>query len=136
MGSIKTKDSFENLEKAFKTLDDIVNWNAEDETIKRDSTIQRFEYTIELFWKTFRRHLLFNGVREEELKFPRSVVEKAYQARLIDNEEVWIKMLMDRNKTSHIYDEDEIITIYKNILNDYYPEMKISFEKLKKEITK
>lgn len=134
MVNVKVKDTSERLSKAIDSLQNAVESNNPDKMMKRDSTIQRFEYTIELFWKFLRRYLLNMGNKEEELKFPKLVLIEAYKAHLIDDEYTWIDMLQDRNKTSHMYDEDEINEIYKNIVERYYPAMQKSYNQLKDKI--
>jgi len=136
MGIERVKDNFENLEKAFNTLKEAVFFDKYDEIIKRDVVIKRFEYTIESFWKMFKRYLSFIGYNERLLISPKGIMKQAYYAQLVDNEDAWYNMLEDRNILVHVYDEDEINKIYKTILEKYFPEMQISFEKLKKEINK
>ena len=67
-----------------------------------DGTIQRFEFTIELFWKTLKRLLAFEGI---ETRTPRETLQRAYQAGWLMDETAWLEMLRDRNETSHAYDE-------------------------------
>lgn len=82
-------------------------------TIVRDSVIQRFEFTFELFWKVLKKILLYEGV--------------------------WISMMLARNKTSHMYNEKEADSIYTQI-QSYYPEMNLVFlelqERIKKQISR
>jgi len=93
----------------------------------RDAAIQRFEFTHEAFWKTIKKYLLHEKV---DVASPREVMQKAYQFSWIDDEKVWLHMLDDRNRTSHVYDEDEAERIFQNIRNTYYPVMQRTFDKL------
>ncbi|MEN1969545.1 nucleotidyltransferase substrate binding protein [Lentibacillus sp. N15] len=47
------------------------------------------------------------GSRLGEINSPRFVIREAFANGLIDNGEFWIDMMIDRNKTSHLYDEEE-----------------------------
>jgi nucleotidyltransferase substrate binding protein (TIGR01987 family) len=67
-----------------------------------DGTIQRFEFVIELFWKTLKRLLEWEGIQTQT---PRETLQRAYQAGWLADETVWLKMLRDRNQTSHLYNE-------------------------------
>ena len=69
----------------------------------RDGTIQRFEFTTELAWKTVREYLLNEGMTD--INTPKSVMKEAFAAGVIDDEQGWLQILNDRNGTSHIYDE-------------------------------
>lgn len=59
------------------------------------------------------KKLLFaKGVTSQ---YPRDVLQQAYAGNLIDDEQLWVSMLTDRNQTSHTYDEDLANQIYERI---------------------
>ena len=136
MNRNKLLDKFENLTKALKRLQEILEIKADNKMIQRDASIQRFEFTIETFWKFLKRLLEFSG--ETEVLFPKQIMKKAYSYHLLNDENMWLDMLKDRNMTSHIYDEDQINEIFKRI-KKYYPEMQKTYdllkEKFKNELT-
>lgn len=105
------QEILKDLESATSKLVDITRLDKTD--IIRDATIQRFEFTFELFWKTCKKILSYEG---DPSTSPRNTFEKAYQYGLIDNEKAFLLMLDDRNKTSHVYNEDMSNQIYRNIL--------------------
>ena len=84
----------------------------EDRPLAVDGTIQRFEFTFELFWKALRRLLAGQGV---EAHSPRAVLQQAYRLGWLDDEERWLKLLEDRNLTSHTYREALAREIYRRI---------------------
>lgn len=118
--------SLENLENALRRLAEAL---AEPPTnaLAVDGTIQRFEFVIELFWKTYRRALLVEGV---ETKTPRESLSQAYQAQWLDDESTWLAMLKDRNETSHLYDEERARQIYEHI-REYCPVLQRALEILR-----
>jgi hypothetical protein len=59
-----------------------------------DGTIQRFEFTFELFWKALRRFLQREGI---DTGSPRSTLRHTYRRGLLDHEQLWLDMLDDRN---------------------------------------
>lgn len=87
-----------------------------DNNIIVDGVIQRFEFTFELAWKLMKDCLEYEGI---EAKSPRSAIKEAYRIEIISDGEGWIEMMIDRNKTSHIYDENEAKSIYKKIKTAY-----------------
>jgi nucleotidyltransferase substrate binding protein (TIGR01987 family) len=98
--------------------------------IIRDATIQRFEFSFELLWKTLKIYLL-----EKEgcdIATPKQVFRAARNAGLIsDNETVLsLKMTDDRNQTVHIYKESQARQIYHRIKKDYFPLMEAILERL------
>lgn len=68
--------------------------------LNRDGVIQRFEFTFELFWKSLRLILLHEGF---ECRSPRSCIKEAYRVGFVVDGEIYLDMLDDRNRTSHIY---------------------------------
>lgn len=119
----KIQKSFHNLQNALKRLEEALQEN-QDNSLIVDGTIQRFEFTIELYWKLLKRVLLTEGI---ETKTPRETLKAAYQVGWLQKEEDWLQMLKDRNETSHVYDEEMARRIVQHI-NAYFPEMKRTFQ--------
>ena len=84
-----------------------------------DGTIQRFEFTIELFWKALKRMLAEEGI---SVATPKEALRAAYKAYWIRDEALWLVMLDDRNRTSHTYKRDLAEEIYAHV-KTYLPEM-------------
>lgn len=126
----KVRQSFENLERALLRLEEALKEDPNNSLVV-DGTIQRFEFTIELYWKTMKRLLLSEGI---DAKTPRETLKEAFQVGWLEDEKAWLQMLKDRNETSHIYDEEMALKILANI-KQYFPEMKTTFMKLK-EVSK
>ena len=97
--------------------------------MKRDGLIQRFEFCCELAWKTCREYLI--GLGYEEINGPKPVMREAFANHLIDDDRIWIELLNDRNRTSHIYDEETAVEIGENIIEKYL----VAFEKLLGKLT-
>lgn len=127
----KLRQSFENLEKALNRLEAALGEDQENSLIV-DGTIQRFEFSIELYWKMLKRLLLSEGI---EAKTPRETLKESYQAGWLQNELAWLQMLKDRTQTSHVYDEEMARKILENIIR-YFPEMKSTFHKLEQQYMK
>ncbi len=118
MKEIEWKDYFYTLGKAISRLREVLEHPQLDKVdYMRDATIQRFEFTIELFWKILKKALFYEKI---ESTTPRDTLAKAFQYKLIDNEAVWLAMLDDRNNTSHAYKEKEAQIIFSRIKN-YLP---------------
>ena len=78
----------------------------------RDSAIQRFEFTFELFWKSLKAYAEGSGL---EAYSPRDSVRTAFQLGVIQEHPDWFRMLEDRNLTSHTYNEATAETIYSHL---------------------
>jgi len=122
----KTEQSLANLGRAVDRLGEAL---AEPVTgpLVIDGTIQRFEFTLELTWKTLKRQLEAEGIKAAT---PRETLKQACQAGWLDDEDAWLQMLRDRDGTSHIYDEAAARRIYDSI-RAHYPVLRAAFETLR-----
>jgi nucleotidyltransferase substrate binding protein (TIGR01987 family) len=127
MSKIKLKQSLANLDNALTRLKEALN-EPKDNALIIDGTIQRFEFAIELFWKTLKRAFEIEGIQTST---PKDVLKKAYAANWIENEAVWLQMLNDRSATSHVYDQEEAEEIYRHI-HDNFSELQRLFKFLQK----
>ena len=122
MSATKLHQSLNSLEAALQRLKEALQ-EPDDNSLIIDGTIQRFEFVIELYWKTLKRILAFEGVQSGT---PRETLQQAYQAGWLKDETLWLQMLRDRNQTSHIYNEATARQIYRRI-KQYQPEMEQTF---------
>ena len=83
----------------------------------RDGVIQRFEFCTELAWKTMREYLIDQGYAE--LNSPKAVIRQAFAYGMIGDADGWVKLLTDRNLTSHVYDEATAEEIFGRIESTY-----------------
>lgn len=131
MSEIKIQQSMLNLENALLRLKEALN-EPQNNSLIIDATIQRFEFVIELFWKTLKRMLSDQGVHATT---PKEVLKKAYAAEWLKNETKWLQMLEDRNATSHVYDEEKAQEIYQHI-HANFSELENTFKFLQQKFKK
>lgn len=87
-------------------------------SLELEGLVRRFDYTFELGWKLLKDRLEHDGALLPTVT-PRAVVRAAYEARLIEDGDAWMDMLTDRNRTSHMYDEDVISELVESIRDRY-----------------
>ncbi len=104
------------FEKALERLREAVI-QAKDE-LDKDGVIQRFEFTVEMLWKTLKAILEYQGI---ECYSPRNCVKEAFKANIIGDDEIILDMLEDRNLSSHIYDQKVSEEIFQRIKSVYLP---------------
>jgi nucleotidyltransferase substrate binding protein (TIGR01987 family) len=122
--------SVSNHEKAVTKLSNGID-QAENE-LDRDGVIQRFEFTFELFWKTLKLVVEYEGF---DCKSPRSCIKEAYKRDIIVDGEIYLDMLDDRNLSSHVYDEQTSIEIFERIKQQYLERLKEASEKFKRYVS-
>jgi nucleotidyltransferase substrate binding protein (TIGR01987 family) len=101
----------------------------------RDSMIQRFEYSTDLFWKVIKLYLEEIEKASIAVPSPRGIVREAIKTRFLSEDEgdKCIKMVESRNKTSHMYHEAMAEEIAKKI-PEYYKLLKDINDRLKLKI--
>ncbi|MCM3670877.1 nucleotidyltransferase substrate binding protein [Mesobacillus maritimus] len=105
-----------------------------DSDIVYDGVIQRFEFTFELSWKLMKMFLEYTGITE--IKSPRATIREAFAYGLIEDGDQWIDMMVDRIKTSHLYDESEAKLIYEKIKGSYSQLLANLYDHLEEEVRK
>ncbi len=130
----KLTAQFITLQKALHALTLIYQKPVDTERIYIDATIQRFEFTFELFWKTFNLFFETKGITPE-FGSPKDILRIAYKQKLISDEHTLLSMLKDRNLSSHTYNEELADEIYARI-QTYVPLLSDSFNILKTTIEK
>jgi nucleotidyltransferase substrate binding protein (TIGR01987 family) len=96
----------------------------------KEGLIQRFEYTHELAWNVMKDYAEYQG--NSTIGGSRDASREALQLKLISEGEIWMDMIISRNKTSHTYNEETANEIYSKILKEYYPAF-VKFRNLMEE---
>jgi nucleotidyltransferase substrate binding protein (TIGR01987 family) len=123
------KQLFDDLGRSLDRLGEALTVGAE-ESLAIDGTIQRFEFTFELFWKAVRRLLVRQGV---EANSPKAVLQQAYRLGWLDDEQAWLDVLKDRNLTSHTYLEPLALEIYGRI-PAHHAAMRTAYDRLREQM--
>jgi len=117
---------FSNYKKALNTLKSAVNLSYERELsdLEKQGTIQGFEFTHELCWKTMKDFISEKG--NEKIYGSKDTIREAFSLGLISSGEDWMKMIESRNQSSHTYNSEvaddiveSIITVYINLFKDF-----------------
>lgn len=121
----------DNLAKALLKLKTFAD-RKEASELERAGVIQAFEFTFEQFWKLFARVAQSEGVLAGS---PKAAIRFAFQRGFINHDELWLKMLEDRNLTSHTYNEALAERIYQAVRDAYVDELESVEKRLRLELT-
>lgn len=94
--------------------------------------IDKFFIQFELGWKVMKALLLYEGDSVGQTGSPRDVIKEAYRYFEFMDEEVWLKMLRERNDTTHIYDGNAAKELVQKILIEYIKE----FQRIQEAVEK
>lgn len=118
----RLNERIENFNKAFTLFAEMRNSYLLNKTsdLARLALVQSFEIVFELSWKVLKDYLAANGI---EVFTPKEVIKEAFSAEKIQNGQIWIDMLKDRNSSSHEYNMDKVSVILERISTIYYDEL-------------
>ncbi len=121
---------YESFRKALAQLKEAVSQETHSQ-LERAGTIKTFEFSFELAWKTLKDLLEKEGY---EIKTPRQTIKQAFQSDFIENGQLWLEALDNRNLMSYTYDEADSETAF-NLIKDHYCGMLVLLEeRLAKEL--
>lgn len=127
---IRWKQRFSNYDKAFGELSAAVARESYDK-LSQAGLIQMFELVFELAWKTLKDKLEYDGLKANS---PRDTLKIAFQNGYIQNGELWIEALDNRNLLAHTYDEAKSNQARDLIRGKYFALLRDLYQHLKKEL--
>ena len=94
---------------------------AQPNVVEQAGLIQFFEMAFELACKLLKDYGEAQGYT---IQSPRDAIKQAFQAGYINDSQVWMDALEDRNLSTHIYDESIRGQLIKKIIFCYAPLLK------------
>ena len=127
---IRWKQRFQNYKKALATMKNAVELAASRELsdLEKQGMIQGFEFTFELAWNVMKDYLEEQGI--SGIIGSKGTVRQAFQNGLIQDGQIWMDMIKDRNLASHVYDDGTAENLFVAITNTYYHQFNMLMEKM------
>jgi nucleotidyltransferase substrate binding protein (TIGR01987 family) len=127
---VRWKQRFQNYNKALAVLTNAVELAASRELsdLEKQGLIQGFEFTFELAWNVMKDFLVEQGIID--IIGSKNAVKHAFNKGLIEDGQVWMDMIKDRNLASHIYDEKTAEDLFAAIINTYHYQFNMLAEKM------
>jgi nucleotidyltransferase substrate binding protein (TIGR01987 family) len=121
---IRWQQRLHNFRKALAQLDEAMALMQVRElsNLEKQGVIQAFEFSYELAWNTLRDFLVWQGI--EDITGSRDTIREAFSKGLIEDGQDWMNMLVDRNRTSHTYNEETAKAILQNIRTHHHALLK------------
>ena len=123
MSEIKLKQLTQVLSQLKIAIEDTIS-----SPYRTDAIIKRFEMTFELAWKVLQ--YILNDREKIETISPRNAIKEANKNGLIADQNLWLKMIDDRNLSVHLYSEEKAQEIIERI-----PDYVFGYEMLITQIT-
>lgn len=135
MGESKFELLYKDLGKAIQSSNaalsqTLIDFNPVTIDLILNGRVQKFEYNIELLWKTIKAY--FAEGRSIDIIYPKEVFKRYFEEESI-SEEIYLVLLdalKSRNALSHIYKEEIFIEIQPK-LKDYAAAIEATYKTLK-----
>lgn len=125
------RQRFENFRKAYMSFERIAKRHRKEKTeMSEMALIQAFEFTFEVSWKMLKSYLEFEAIIA---KSPREAIKHAFQQKITEEGEVWLKAIEVRNETVHTYDDSVRHKASEFIANAFLCEVEKLYVKMKEK---
>ncbi|HXH99112.1 MAG TPA: nucleotidyltransferase substrate binding protein [Sphingobacteriaceae bacterium] len=128
---IRWHQRFANYKKALSQLKKFID-KGELNELEEQGLIQAFEYTYELAWNVIKDYYQYQGVIE--IQGSRDAFRLAFNRELLEDGEIWMKMIESRVKTSHTYNEEIADEIARDIFDHYFDAFIALKDKLQRQL--
>lgn len=124
VSDVRWLQRFQNFDRAIALLREPIERGVESlSDLEKEGAVQRFEFALELAWKTLKDYLEHSG-KIIQPATPREVVKEAFATRILEDGQVWIDMLDHRNLLAHTYDSATFRSAIQAVQDRYLPAMR------------
>lgn len=123
------------LEKALTGLEtalalDLSSFTEQETDVFKNGQIQKFEYSIELLWKTIKQY--FEDKKDERILYAKDAIKAYFMEGNFEDKmyEILFDAIESRNLLSHIYKSETFELIHPH-LNDYAKAIRYTYSSLR-----
>jgi len=120
MNMTKMQERYYHYQRCVIRLKDAISRDLTDDIVLT-AVVKTYEMTIELGWKVMRDFLEYQGT-DSPLRGSRDVIRSAFKAYIYIDAPLWLKMIDERNKIVHEYDEEHSRLLASRIEETYLVE--------------
>ena len=124
---------YENFVAAFDNLKDIYDYSEPYGNVELTGLVGLFEVCFEQSWKAMKEILEANGFAEGRTGSPKQILKTAYSAGMIEDEDMWLDVLVSRNNVAHAYNKDIALEIVRSTKDKYFKLFEALVVNLKEE---
>ncbi len=127
---IRWLQQLDSFKRALTSLDQAIELYHQRELslLEKHGVILLFNSTHELAWKTLKD--FFESRGNSQIYGSKDATRAAFNEGLIEDGQVFMDMIISRNRSSHTYDETTANDIFDAIINQYYSAFKALNAKL------
>lgn len=111
---------YENFCAALENLKDIYLYGEPYDNVTITGLVGLYEICFEQAWKVMKEILENHGYEGVATGSPRFIIKTAYQASMIQEEQLWLDALQARNNVAHSYNRKIALDIVRRTKEDFY----------------
>jgi nucleotidyltransferase substrate binding protein (TIGR01987 family) len=120
MTNEKLQNKFKNFKRAIQTFEEVCQEEITGK-LALAGLIKHFEFTLEVSWKMLKFFLEYKDIGTTMIG-SKDTIRAAFANKVLENPEIWLIMLRERNNTAHMYDEEFVSDLTIRIKDEYLPE--------------
>lgn len=118
---------YENFCRALQNLLEIYDYEEPYSNVILTGLVGLYEICFEQSWKAMKEALYVSGIEMAATGSPKAIIKEAYSNAMIQDEQLWLAALADRNNVAHAYNH----AIAKDIVENTKEKYVVMFQKLK-----
>lgn len=123
---------YENFCRALSNLKEIYRYEEPYDIVVLTGLAGLYEICFEQSWKMMKEIMEVHGLEESAAGSLKTILKTAYRAGMIQDEDLWMQALRERNNITHSYNQGIALEIVNMTKKSFYP----MFCDLKEEIEK
>jgi nucleotidyltransferase substrate binding protein (TIGR01987 family) len=122
---------YENFCAALENMKEIYQYEEPYDNVVLTGLVGLYEICFEQAWKAMKELLEIHGYEEGATGSPKMILKTAYKSGMIQDEDLWLQALQERNNVAHSYNQNIAIEIVRLAKSEFYN----MFCELQKEIS-
>lgn len=118
---------YDNFCKSLENLQEIYDFEEPYGNVVLTGLVGLYEICFEQSWKAMKEALYVSGIETAATGSPKAIIKEAYSNGMIQDEQLWLDALADRNNVAHAYNH----VIAKDIVENAKEKYVAMFRKLK-----
>jgi nucleotidyltransferase substrate binding protein (TIGR01987 family) len=122
---------YENFCATLENMKEIYQYEEPYDNVVLTGLVGLYEICFEQAWKAMKELLEMHGYEEGVTGSPKMILKTAYKSGMIQDEDLWLQALQERNNVAHSYNQNIAIEIVRLAKSEFYN----MFCELQKEIS-
>jgi nucleotidyltransferase substrate binding protein (TIGR01987 family) len=122
---------YENFCATLENMKEIYQYEEPYDNVVLTGLVGLYEICFEQAWKAMKELLEMHGYEEGATGSPKMILKTAYKSGMIQDEDLWLQALQERNNVAHSYNQNIAIEIVRLAKSEFYN----MFCELQKEIS-